>query len=110
MSIKPEDIYKMAEIWEGLPVLGLRPGSLFDQVGLRYGDIMLRINGVAPNDVKAFSDALTKGLKANRMEVDFIRCGRRQTLVKTGVTDDKPEDFSEEALELLEDEDSLEDE
>lgn len=110
MSIKQADIYKMAEIWGGIPVAGLRPGSLFDQMGLRYGDIILRINDVVPNDLKTFSDALSKGIKDNRMEVDFIRCGKRMSLVKTDVKDDKPEDFSEEALELLEDEDSLEDE
>lgn len=50
----PRELTKLAAALEGLPILGCRPGSPSARAGLRYGDILLSVDGVATPDWATF--------------------------------------------------------
>lgn len=49
------------EMMQGVVVLGLRRGSAADQIGLRRGDVIVRINGRDIGSVEVLRDALESG-------------------------------------------------
>jgi S1-C subfamily serine protease len=53
----PREIQAIANILGGVPILGIVPGSPADQSGLRYGDIVLSLNGVATKTFIEFLSA-----------------------------------------------------
>lgn len=50
----PRDLSKLAAALEGLPILGCRPNSPSARAGLRYGDILLSVDGVPTPDWATF--------------------------------------------------------
>lgn len=72
------DLTKLAEALGGLPVLACRPGSPADQAGVRYGDIVLQVNGVATPDWAAFIQGRSRN--NHRMHIRVFRDGSEHKL------------------------------
>jgi aminopeptidase YwaD len=72
----------------GLRLSGVRAGSPADAAGLRAGDVIVELGGRAVKDLYAYSEALYSHRPGDRVDVAFVRDGRRQvtsvTLGKRG--------------------------
>ena len=44
--IRRQQLEALAEVVRGIPVLGCLPGSTAAEAGVRYGDIVLEVNGL----------------------------------------------------------------
>ena len=64
----------MAKIYGGIPNLGSLPGSPAEKAGLRWGDIVLAVNGMATPDTDAFVEA--RKLRTGGAAVRFVRDGK----------------------------------
>ena len=71
-----DDLSKLAGKLGGLPVLGCRPGSPAARAGIRYGDIVLTVNGEPTADWSAFVTARARN--AGEMVVEIFRDGELQ--------------------------------
>ncbi|MBX3156423.1 MAG: hypothetical protein KF773_10525 [Deltaproteobacteria bacterium] len=71
--LSSEQLTRLAAALGGLPILGTRPGSPAARVGIRYGDVLLAVNGIATPDWGAFVEA--RGARIGGMEVDIFRGG-----------------------------------
>src|ERR1700760_2331347 len=69
----PEQLTKLATALGGLPVLGCRPGSPAARAGIRYGDIVLAINGMPTPDWAAYGEG--KARDTQRMAARVFRGG-----------------------------------
>jgi S1-C subfamily serine protease len=65
---------KVADTYGGILVLGALPGSPAAELGLRYGDVLLSVNGVRTSAVEHFLEART--LDTKRMRVELVRSGQ----------------------------------
>lgn len=72
-----DDLAKLAGKLGGLPVLGCRPGSPAAQAGIRYGDIVLSVNGEPTPDWGAYIAA--KRRSGSDMLVEIFRAGQHVT-------------------------------
>jgi aminopeptidase YwaD len=63
----------------GLRLSGVRAGSPADAAGLRVGDIIVELGGRAVKDLYGYSDALYAHRPGDRVEIAYLRDGRRQT-------------------------------
>ncbi len=68
---------KIADTYGGILVLGALPGSPAAELGLRYGDVLLSVNGMRTSVVEHFLEART--LDTKRMRLELVRSG--QTLI-----------------------------
>lgn len=62
---------------QGFRVFAIRPGSFYEQLGLRNGDTLRRINGLPLDTVENALEALVKLRDSNRIELELQRDGRR---------------------------------
>ena len=53
---RPETVQALAKALEGIPLLGCLPGSPSHDAGLRYGDVILEVNGRRVRDVQDDED------------------------------------------------------
>lgn len=60
---------KIADAYGGILVLGALPGSPAAELGLRYGDVLLSVNGMRTEVVEDFLQARTLDAKTMRLEV-----------------------------------------
>ncbi len=67
------DLEKLATALGGLPVIGAWPGSPAARQGLRYGDVLLTVNGMPVPDWVAYIEA--RKLDAAAMTVVIFRDG-----------------------------------
>jgi S1-C subfamily serine protease len=79
---------RIAEIYEGVPVLGLLPGSPAERAGVRTGDVVLEVNGTRTRTLEAFIDA--KGWNKGVMVVRVVRGGQELELVLEEADYDAP--------------------
>lgn len=75
----PREVQAIANILGGVPILGVVPGSAAEHSGLRYGDIVVSLNGVTTDTFEAFLGAhdLTRG---GELSVEVFRDGLRLSL------------------------------
>lgn len=72
------DVWQLARVLEGLPVLGCVDGHAAASAGIRYGDVLLVVNG---QRTRTFADYLVaKQLHSTRMQVRLFRDGREVEL------------------------------
>jgi S1-C subfamily serine protease len=68
---------------EGLELLSIRQGMLFDQMGLRPGDTILSLNGQAPDGLDLLANTPDTDLLSGAFELEILRDGARQTVKVT---------------------------
>ena len=68
----------------GCRISGVMPGTPAEAGGLREGDVIVRINSGAVNNLKEFSDILKSLSPGARIKITFLRNGQEMT-VETGV-------------------------
>ncbi|HET9932322.1 MAG TPA: PDZ domain-containing protein [Polyangiaceae bacterium] len=75
----PREVQAIANILGGVPILGVVPGSPAERSGLRYGDIVLSLNGVLTDSFEAFLSAhdLNHG---GELAIEVFRDGVRLSL------------------------------
>jgi S1-C subfamily serine protease len=71
--MSPHELSSLAEALGGLPVLGCLSGSPADQAGMRYGDILLSVNGEKTGSLETFLRARNQA--SGRMHVRVFRQG-----------------------------------
>lgn len=79
---------RIAEIYEGIPVLGLLPGSPAERAGVRTGDVVLAVNGMRTRTLDAFISA--KGFHKGVMVVRVVRAGQELELTLAESKDGVP--------------------
>jgi len=76
--LSPRSLERLAEIYEGIPILGSLPGTPAAHHGLRYGDILIKVNDIRTSKVTDFFRA--RALDCEHMRVEFVRDGTHCTL------------------------------
>lgn len=75
----PAEVLAIAKILEGIPIWGVLPGSAAHRAGLRYGDIVVRVNGTP---TRSFIEFLTASdVRDGRLAFDVVRDGSPIELV-----------------------------
>jgi aminopeptidase YwaD len=67
----------------GLRLTGVRPGSPADSAGLRAGDVVIELGGVAVKDLYSYSEALYAHKPGDRVRIVVMRDGRRVEVTAT---------------------------
>lgn len=71
-----EELMHLASAMNGLCILGCLPGSPADLAGLRYGDVVLEVNGVLTPDWAAYLRAVNTPSRV--MSVRYFRSGEER--------------------------------
>lgn len=71
----PRELQTIANILGGVPILGVLPGSAAERAGLRYGDIVTSVNGVATTTFSAFLSAHDRS--AGALSIEVFRNGEK---------------------------------
>ncbi len=97
--IGKQSLLALAKALEGIPVLGSLGDSPAARAGIRYGDVLLAVNGVRTRTVLDYVDA--KALRNDGMSVTVFRSGTES--IEDLVYDDasKPADPAAILAELV---------
>ena len=74
--IAKESLFALAKALEGIPVLGSLGGTPAARAGIRYGDVLLSVNGKRTRNVLDYVEA--KALRSDGMDVVIFRTGSEQ--------------------------------
>ena len=69
----PHDLETMARLLGGVPIWGVLPGSAAHRAGMRYGDIVIRVNGIETPNFAQYLRA--QGAPRERIEFEVLRHG-----------------------------------
>lgn len=72
--IARKSLYELANVLDGLPILGVLEGTPAARVGVRYGDILLSVNGMKTRTVADYVQA--KSLRSDGMSIVYFRGGQ----------------------------------
>lgn len=72
------ELNQIAKTMGGFVCMGCLKGSPADNAGVKYGDIVLSVNGKSTPDMQSFVDA--KGLNDKGMDVVVFRGGKKHHL------------------------------
>lgn len=95
---KPSDLNKVAEVYEGIPVWGCLPGYSADSAGIRAGDIVIRVNGMATPTIDEYLEA--RALDSRGADITYVREGKEHT-VRLAFGQSRP-DVAEAARQVVE--------
>jgi S1-C subfamily serine protease len=74
--IPKRSLFQLAAALEGVAVVGVLPGTPAEGAGIRYGDVLLEVNGMR---VRNFDDYIAaKALRDNGMDVVVFRSGNER--------------------------------
>lgn len=76
--IPRKSLASLAEALDGLAVLGALSGTPAAKAGVRYGDILLSVNGMRVRTVADYVEA--KNLRADGMDVVIFRAGEERVI------------------------------
>jgi hypothetical protein len=68
-----KSLFALAKALEGLPVLGALEGTPAARAGVRYGDVLLEVNGIRTRTVMDYVEA--KNVRADGMSIVIFRSG-----------------------------------
>lgn len=71
--IAKDSVFALAKALEGIPVLGTLSGTPAARAGIRYGDVLLSVNGMRTRTVLDYVEA--KALRSDGMSVVIFRTG-----------------------------------
>src|SRR5215475_6408693 len=66
-------LFTLAKALEGIPVLGTLSGTPAARAGIRYGDVLLAVNGKRTKNVLDYVEA--KALRTDGMSITVFRTG-----------------------------------
>ncbi len=75
--IPKRSVFALAKALDGIPVLGTLQGTPAAQAGIRYGDVLLSVNGMRTRNIFDYIEA--KALRSDGMEIIVFRGGAEQT-------------------------------
>ena len=73
-----ENLERMAEIYGGIAIFSVQPGSTTYRAGVRSGDILVAVNGRRVSRVSDYASA--RSLRRELLELVVVRSGRTLTL------------------------------
>jgi len=76
--IPKQSLFELAKALEGLPVIGAVSGSPAARAGVRYGDVLISVNGRRTRNFHDYIEA--KDLKSGRMEIVLFRVGEEHAI------------------------------
>ena len=76
--ISRKQLEEIAETVRGVPVWGCLPGSTAAEAGVRYGDIVLSVNGVPTPGIDEYLEA--RKLRSDGFELRLFRAGEELTV------------------------------
>jgi predicted metalloprotease with PDZ domain len=71
--IARQSLFALAKALEGIPVLGSLSGTPAARAGIRYGDVLISVNGMRTRTVLEYVEA--KALRTDGMDVVVFRSG-----------------------------------
>jgi S1-C subfamily serine protease len=91
--ISRKQLEEIAATVEGVPIFGCLPRSTADSAGVRYGDIVLSVNGVRTKSIEQYMAGRAR--RADGMELRILRAGQELSLfVAFGPPEDDLEAFA----------------
>jgi S1-C subfamily serine protease len=97
--IAKSTLFQLAKTLDGLPVLGCLPGTPAARAGVRYGDILLSVNG---QRTRTFGDYIeAKALRSDGMHVVLFRQGEEHPVAFEYVANRGPVDTMSMLAELV---------
>jgi len=67
--------------YKGFKLIGVRPNSLYRNIGIRSGDVILQVNGEEMNSPSKALELFTKLQTSNEISMDIKRRGKVETLL-----------------------------
>jgi hypothetical protein len=74
-AISRSALQELARVAGGIPIWGCLPGSTAAQVGLRYGDILLEVNGMLTPTIDEY--LVARDLREDGLDIVFLRDGEK---------------------------------
>src|SRR4051812_30608050 len=92
-------LFALAKALEGMPVLGTLSGTPAARAGIRYGDILISVNGKRTRNVQEYVEA--KALRNDGMDIVVFRSGTEQVEQLRYETPAEPPDAAAILAELV---------